>query len=83
MKKKMFTMETNREEDLHSEERNTIIDQTQSLTAINSKKNQNSTMAEINLLEVNFSDLQVKIQDTLEAKVKMLDSNLLKEESPP
>ena len=77
-KKKKSTTETNKEEDHNLEARNTSIDQTLNRTTTNLKKdpNPNSIMAEINLLEVNNSDLPVNIKDILEAKVKMPDSNL-------
>ena len=51
----MFTMEISREEDPNSEARNDSIDQIQSLTITNTKKDQNPNliMEEINLQEVN------------------------------
>ena len=80
----MCCMTMNHEEDLNSEERNDFTGQTRNQISTNSRKgpNPNSDQEEINHLEDNASDPQVRTHHCSEVEVKTPGNNLLKEEFP-
>ena len=78
-------MVINHEEDINSEERNDFTGQTRNQISTNSRKdlNPNSEQEEINLLEGNASDPQVRTHRYSEVEVKTPGNNWSNEEFLP